>query len=399
MDPPSSSTTAPTSGSGSASKSELEANNSSKREEEGKEGKEMEANANTVGNIGALARMAKKREVAQLKALLAEDHPANLLYSKLQSYKNERQTPTQSESRSDSSNLPFAPSDLLHKSLKRKKNCLSVIPEYSRNNNFNFLGSIIPPNIYSDIFREAGANAMTVNIDKTTLQIMNKNNDNEYQDPDGPPKDEGGLYLWEDVYKITKFQAKNHDDFPSTLPVIIQDIIIDEIQLCMAHLCGAKGVIIRYGVNDDTTTKDLIQSTISLGMEAVVQVRSFEEAETAIAMGAQIIIFIGIHRELLIEQRHRIPPHIVAGVNLKRPVEFAYDLKEIDDAWILRDADYDAVFISDVMYKTAYDDIVGPSTVIKCIKSKASSWMTDPGDWINQMTEDGSSETLGDLMM
>lgn len=360
------------------------------KDDEGKDSKET-----SVGNIGVLARMAKKKEVENLKNMLDEDHPAKTLLKTLESHNLNRQDAVASNNVE-----PLFPlSNVIHKSLKAKKNNLAVVPEYCRNNKFNFLGSIIPPNIYSDVFREAGANAMTVNIDKTSIMTKTKNNDNEYRDPDGPEKDAGGMYLWEDVYKITKFQEKNQNDCPPSLPVIIQDIIIDDIQLCMAHLCNAKGVIIRFGVNNEEKTKSLIENTMALGMEPIVQVRSFEEAESAISMGATMVIFIGIHREELIEKRKRIPDHIVAAVNLKRPIEFQYDLKEIDDAWLLRDADFDAVFISDIMYKTAYDDIVGPSTVIKCIKSKASTKFVDPADWINQMTEDGSSETLGDLLM
>lgn len=356
---------------------------------------EMNSKENSVGNIGVLARMAKKNEVENLKKMLSDDHPAKTLLHNLEMHNKKREETTDSTSIE-----PLYPaSKVIYHSLKGKKNNIAVVPEYCRNNKFNFLGSIIPPNIYSDVFREAGANAMTVNIDKTSIMTKNKNNDNEYRDPDGKEKDTGGMYLWEDVYKITKFQEKNIDDSPPPLPVIIQDIIIDNIQLCMAHLCNAKGVIIRFGVNNEEKTKELIENTHTLGMEPILQVRSFEEAESAIKMGANVIVFVGLHRDELIENRERIPENIVAGVNLKRPIEFQYDLKEIDDAWLLRDANFDAVFISDIMYKTAYDDIVGPSTVIKCIKSKASTWLVDPTDWINQMTEDGSSETLGDLMM
>lgn len=56
------------------------------------------------------------------------------------------------------------------------------------------------------------------------------------------------------------------------VPVILNDLVVDPIQVALAKKAGARGVMIRYGLNPPEVTKELIQTTIGLGMEPIVQV-------------------------------------------------------------------------------------------------------------------------------
>ncbi len=50
-------------------------------------------------------------------------------------------------------------------------------------------------------------------------------------------------------------------------------MVVDPIQVSRAKLAGANGITLRYALNPKEATKALIDLTLGLGMEPVVQVR------------------------------------------------------------------------------------------------------------------------------
>lgn len=217
-------------------------------------------------------------------------------------------------------------------------------------------------------------------------------------------------------------------------------MVVDPTQISRAKLAGAAGVTLRYGLNPKETTKALIDVAFGLGMEPVVQVKSgfsdvrssrsvgsmhsainqlthppthptlptnerqvktAEEAKEAVAMGAQLLFLVGNTRAQAVELRPSLPSDaepVMVGYDLRRPKEFQYGLNEVEDAWVVRDHSFHAVYVSNLLFQTPLDDVVGPSAVIRALRAKACHFMVDPLDWIEKAVTEGTKETLGELM-
>ncbi|HTI13548.1 MAG TPA: bifunctional indole-3-glycerol-phosphate synthase TrpC/phosphoribosylanthranilate isomerase TrpF [Dictyobacter sp.] len=73
------------------------------------------------------------------------------------------------------------------------------------------------------------------------------------------------------------------------LPVLRKDFIIDEYQVFEARSWGADAILLICAILDDTQLRHLLQVATALHMRALVEVHSKEEAQRAIAAGAEII--------------------------------------------------------------------------------------------------------------
>jgi indole-3-glycerol phosphate synthase len=72
-------------------------------------------------------------------------------------------------------------------------------------------------------------------------------------------------------------------------PCLCKDFIIDEFQIYEARSLGASAVLLICAVLDDDTLKKYLNIAHALGMSALVETHSVEEAERAISCGAEII--------------------------------------------------------------------------------------------------------------
>lgn len=136
-------------------------------------------------------------------------------------------------------------------------------------------------------------------------------------------------------------------------------------------------------------------------MEPLVFVKSAAEAAAATAAGARLLFLYGCTRAQGIEMRKELPKGeegVMVGYDLRRPREFQYGLNEVEDAWVLRDEGFHSVYVSNLLFQTPLDDVVGPSSVIKALRAKACHFMVDPLDWIEKVVTEGTKETLGELM-
>jgi indole-3-glycerol phosphate synthase len=80
------------------------------------------------------------------------------------------------------------------------------------------------------------------------------------------------------------------------IPLLRKDFIIDEYQVVEARAAGADALLLIVAALDDDALSGLLAATRALGMDALVEVHSVDEAERATAVGADII---GVnHRDL-----------------------------------------------------------------------------------------------------
>lgn len=150
-----------------------------------------------------LARKAKEKEIAAFKAALPRAHP---IFTMLE-------------------DLSFPPSlanrsDALYQNLRhRHGNTLTVVAEYWRKAPFAFLGSVLEPKEYSEIYREAGASAIAVNVDSV-----------------------GGGCAHEDIAEmVAEQQAAILEDVTAPVPIVAMDVVVDPVQISRAKLAGAAG--------------------------------------------------------------------------------------------------------------------------------------------------------------
>ena len=59
---------------------------------------------------------------------------------------------------------------------------------------------------------------------------------------------------------------------PQLLPTLAWDVVVDPIQIARAKLAGATGITLRFSLNTEEVTYELIQTAVGLGMEPCVRV-------------------------------------------------------------------------------------------------------------------------------
>lgn len=107
------------------------------------------------------------------------------------------------------------------------------------------------------------------------------------------------------------------------LPLLMKDFLIDEAQIAAARAWGASAVLViarlpREGYTD-LTVQQAVQALHDAGLEALVEVVTDAELETALAAGADVI---GINERDLdtLEQDPDRTARLVGGRTLERPV-------------------------------------------------------------------------------
>ena len=73
------------------------------------------------------------------------------------------------------------------------------------------------------------------------------------------------------------------------------------------------------------------------------------------------------------------------------------DLEEVEEAWMCRDRGFNAVWLSDALYKSGSDPGEHPGAIINSCKAKSSVKWASPK--ARSGKGEGATEYLGDLMM
>lgn len=262
--------------------------------------------------------------------------------------------------------------------LTKRKGTITIIAEYKRKlKGSGFLTEILPPETLSPVFREFGAAAVAVLADDRT----------------------GGC-SYDDVVTVVKEQREATGEVPGPLPVISSDLIVDEIQIAQAADAGAKAVTVTYGVVGAEKVAQFIKDAKALGLEAIVNVGSAEEAQGAVDAGASIVSVVGVdgaeNKYAAIESLS-VPEgrQVCTIANILAKENKA--LEEVEEAWICRDRGFNCVWVSDALYKSGNDPVEHPGAIINSMKAKSSVKYASPK--ARSGKGEGAREYLGDILM
>ena len=286
----------------------------------------------------------------------------------------------------------------VHRRLKRaKRGALGVVAEYHTTTpaalKANGIAEYEIPDVslVSNEIRGAGAGVMALNMDRV-----------------------GGGCDGDDFARARAEQASAAEDFPGPVPLVWMDTIVDEVQLAQAYAAGAAAVTLgleTVGTEKCAALRALAEERYGLEAMVVCAPRSAGAEGLAPLMtaavddvGATLVVVGGVDYAVAVEARPTIDREdvvVVARVDAKDD----QGLEEAEEAWKLRDAGYDAVWVSDVLYKfgvfsgtlfAASPDTI--TSVIKAMKSKASVKYARASGAFSGKGE-GAKEYLGDIMM
>lgn len=305
-------------------------------------------------SLGGLARKMKEKEISPILNLDSGDPISQAM-----------------EARGSN---PKSPSGELHRALLRPPGTISCIAEFRRKGNVGFIDEIVPPNILSNIYREARAHAVSVLMDAAT----------------------GGCSA-DDVRDFVKEQNTALGDFPGPLPIIVHDVVINEVQLAQASVLGATGVTLAVNVLGDDLSSMFTAAT-EYGLEPIVVARNKEELAVAGTIeGVSIVAVCGVSVDDVIEFVPDFPDGVVKVAFL--PLYDDKQLIEAEDSWRLRDAGINSIWASEVLYKfTNPEDGDNARTIIKSIVSKGSVKYARASNAYNGKGE-GAKEFLGIIEM
>jgi indole-3-glycerol phosphate synthase len=138
-----------------------------------------------------------------------------------------------------------------------------------------------------------------------------------------------------------------------SLPVISQDVIVDEYQVVEARAAGASGLVLRSSILEPIPLRALVSATQRNRMTAIVEVSTLAELEQAIMISPYVIALSTIDpltgepvSTPLEEMRTLIPPHI--------HVMLAERLGTLDEVEIAAMLKVDAVLIADNLLLDPY---------------------------------------------
>lgn len=263
--------------------------------------------------------------------------------------------------------------------LTKRKGTISIIAEYKRKFivDDGFADEMFDPQVLSPTFREFGARGVAVMADERI----------------------GGC-TYDDVLAFAQEQQTAKGDMPGPVPVISSDLIVDEVQIARSAAAGAEAVVVTYGVVGEEKVDLFLKCARAVGIEVIVAVSTKEEAQAAVDAGARIISVSGVDD---VDERFAV----IDGLNIPDSAAvctianiLANDnkaLEEVEEAWVCRDQGFNAVWVSDALYKSGNDPSEHAGAIIKGMAAKSSvKWasakaMGGKGE--------GAREYLGDIMM
>mmetsp|Transcript_5100 Transcript_5100/g.9749 ORF Transcript_5100/g.9749 Transcript_5100/m.9749 type:complete len:364 (+) Transcript_5100:96-1187(+) len=269
----------------------------------------------------------------------------------------------------------------LQQALTKRKGTVTVIAEFKRKNSEAENGyintDIFAPELLSPIFREYGAAACAVMADERM----------------------GGC-TYDDLAAMVEEQRRAQNEVPGPIPVINNDLIIDELQVARTAAMGCVACVISLEICGDETTSTLLQAAKAANVEAIVSVSSAEDAQKAVDLGARLISVIhvdGVDDKVKVVQDLVVPEGqkvcTIANILARNNKQ----LKEIEEAWELRDKGFNSVWIGEALYKSGADFSEHPGAIIRSMKSKSSVKWASPK--ASSGRGEGAREYLGDILM
>lgn len=314
--------------------------------------------------IGALAKKAKENSLRQYAEGGVEDNV-------MDAYKAMKAA---MEGNIDLDNQTVGP---IQESLTRRKGTLTVVAEYKRKTSFGDVHETHVPELLSPIFREFGAAAIAVMADERM----------------------GGCD-YKDIASFVEEQRRARNEVPGSVPVLNNDLIIDELQVARSKAYGCGGLVLNLGITGAEQTTLLLKAAKAAQLEAVVAVTSREEAQTAINLGARMINVINVDKVddiVAVIEGLDIPEGQTVTKIANIPLREDQSLQEIEDAWAIRDRGFNVAWVGEPLYKGRSDPNEQPGGIIKSMKSKSSLRFASPK--ASSGRGEGAREYLGDIMM
>ena len=184
-----------------------------------------------------------------------------------------------------------------------------------------------------------------------------------------------------------------------------QDLIVDPIQLCRSAALGAHAVVLHLnvvGLEKAKYLQDCAKNGLQLETIFAVSNRkdaivAWKEIGTSMiyvigvdSMEEKIDIAEGLQEEIQKEEGNPTSPHknskvcIIANILAK-------------EAWVCRDKGFNAVWVSDALYKSGNDPTEHCGAIIKSMTAKSSvKWASAKA---RSGKGEGAREYLGDILM
>lgn len=318
-----------------------------------------------------------------------EDGPSPMVLALLQQIKDSRNGSIGSSS--NANNDDNGNNNKLQSLLMKRKGTISIIAEYKRKlAGSGFLSEVPAPELLSPVFREFGASAIAVLSDERS----------------------GGC-TYADITTFVTEQANARDEVPGPLPIISNDIIVDEIQIAQAKEAGAIAITIDCSLltGNETALSQFIQDAKVLNMETIVIVSTPREAQNAVNAGASILCVSGSiigampKYNVVSNITTTTTPTSSSTTTAGAPIciianILARDnkaLEEVEEAWSCRDLGFHCVWISDALYKSGNDPVEHPGAIIQSMRLKSSVQFASPK--ARSGKGEGAREYLGDILM
>ncbi|MCD7811093.1 MAG: indole-3-glycerol phosphate synthase TrpC [Ruminococcus sp.] len=135
-----------------------------------------------------------------------------------------------------------------------------------------------------------------------------------------------------------------------SLPCLRKDFIIDEYMIYEAGALGASAVLLICAILSDSQLKEYLELAHYLGMSALVETHSPEEAERAAACGAEII---GVNNRDLrtFEVDLHTTENVAAAIPREKILVSESGIHSADDIAFVRGAGADAVLIGEAFMR------------------------------------------------
>lgn len=267
--------------------------------------------------------------------------------------------------------------------LTKRKGTVTVIAEYKRKlDKGGFIDEIYDPEILSPTFREFGAAAIAVMAD-----------------------DRMGGCSYDDIKLVKKEQNIAIGDMPGPCFLISNDLIVDDIQIARSAVAGCNAVVLNYGVLGEERLAKLYKSAAKLGLDSIVVVDTTEQAQSAVNIGATILMVTVSSAVEELAPKERISQldslEVPEGTKICRIANIVTrddkGLQEVEDSWVCRDVGFQAIWAADFLYKSGNDSIEHPGAIINSMKAKSSV------KWASVKARggkgEGAREYLGDILM
>lgn len=136
----------------------------------------------------------------------------------------------------------------------------------------------------------------------------------------------------------------------SSVPALMKDFLIDELQLFEARYCGASAVLLIAAILSDGQMKDLYQAASALDLDCLVEIHNEEELDRVMKAGVHII---GVNNRDLhsFEVSLAVSERIVPRIPKDRVIVSESGIRTFEDVSRLKDFGVHAVLIGETFMR------------------------------------------------